>query len=454
LRRLAGAVEAARIEQLRAQERLDAKVLREQHLVEGIRGLEEAIGSAAREIGEDQERREEARKAAAAEADATEGLEAQQKACREAVSRDDARMQEIRGRMDAATNELRALEERLDAANERLSTERARQTELKTGMNALVERSREEMGVDLAAVYETWHDDPAEDWATVAAEVQELKDRIARLGNVNLAAIDELQAVEERSEFLHRERDDLTGSQASLQEVLKSIEKQSTALFLETFNTVREHFVVIFRKLFNGGKAEIVLEDETKPLECSIDIKARPPGKELRSITLLSGGERTMTAVALLFAILRSNPAPCALLDEVDAALDEDNTERFGRMLDEFLAKTQFIIVTHSKRTMDKADLLVGVTMPERGVSRRVAVKLAQIANDGSIRDLDALNRAAAKEAREAPAAAEVAAESVAPTPPDRVVVPLGNGASNGHQEPPAPATDAAVAAEESAAVT
>ena len=273
-------------------------------------------------------------------------------------------------------------------------------------MTGLVDRSREEIAVDLAALYETWHDDPAEDWDAVTTEVQELKDRLARLGNVNLAAIDELVAVEQRSEFLHREQDDLTRSQGSLSEVLKSIEKQSTALFLETFNTVREHFVVIFRKLFNGGKAEIVLEDETKPLECGIEIKARPPGKELRSITLLSGGERTMTAVALLFAILRSNPAPCALLDEVDAALDEDNTERFGRMLDEFLSKTQFIIVTHSKRTMDKADLLVGVTMPERGVSRRVAVKLAQIANDGTIRDIEAVNRAAAQEARAAGASA------------------------------------------------
>jgi chromosome segregation protein len=266
---------------------------------------------------------------------------------------------------------------------------------------------------------------------------------------VNLAAIDELTAVEQRSEFLHREQSDLLASQGSLGEVLKSIEKQSSALFLETFNTVREHFVVIFRKMFNGGKAEIVLEDETKPLECGIEIKARPPGNELRSISLLSGGERTMTAVALLFSILRSNPAPCALLDEVDAALDEDNTERFGRMLDEFLSKTQFIIVTHSKRTMDKADLLVGVTMPERGVSRRVGVKLSQIASDGTIRDIDAVNRAAAKEAREAAPEEAPALSSAAPAaaPPTAPIV-----VSNGVNELPA-AESASVQSETEAAV-
>jgi hypothetical protein len=133
----------------------------------------------------------------------------------------------------------------------------------------------------------------------------------------------------------------------------------------------------------------------------------------MRAITLLSGGERTMTAVSLLFSILRANPTPCALLDEVDAALDEDNTDRFGNMLDEFLEKSQFIVITHSKRTMEKASTLVGVTMPERGVSRRVTVRLEQVGNDGEIRDVDAMNKAAsvATQSDEASAPAKVAAE-------------------------------------------
>jgi chromosome segregation protein len=433
LRRLSEAVQSARVEQARAQERLDSKVLIEQHLTDAIRAAEEALGSAVREIGEDQERRETARQAAADESAAAQALETKQHSAKDSALAEESRVQAIRGRMDSVAGELRVLETNLDAANERLATERGRHTELKTVMTGLVERSREELSVDLSQLYETWSDDPAEDWDQVTSQVQELKDRLTRLGNVNLAAIDELAAVEQRSEFLHREKEDLDRSQASLTEVLKSIEKQSSSLFLETFNTVREHFVVIFRKLFNGGKAEILLEDETKPLECGIEIKARPPGKELRSITLLSGGERTMTAVALLFAILRSNPAPCALLDEVDAALDEDNTERFGRMLDEFIGKTQFIIVTHSKRTMDKADLLVGVTMPERGVSRRVAVKLTQIAADGTIKDVDALNRAAIKEARERAQAAEEDGGDEGPAPS----APPAAAASNGHPAAP-----------------
>jgi chromosome segregation protein len=241
------------------------------------------------------------------------------------------------------------------------------------------------------------------DWAALAGDAKDLKERLGRLGNVNLAAIDELTEQERRAEFLGREEEDLLKSRDALHDALKNIEKQTTAMFLDAFNVVREHFGVIFRKLFHGGKAELFLEDETKPLECGIEIRARPPGKEVRLLGQLSGGERTMVAVSLLFSILRANPTPCALLDEVDAALDEDNTERFGRMLDEFLASSQFIIVTHSKRTMDKANLLIGVTMPERGVSRRVAVKLEQVGADGTLRDVDALNRAAAAEKQASP---------------------------------------------------
>jgi chromosome segregation protein len=176
---------------------------------------------------------------------------------------------------------------------------------------------------------------------------------------------------------------------------------------------VREHFAVIFRKLFGGGKADILLENPELPLECGIDIKARPPGKELRSITLLSGGERSLTAVALLFAIFKAHPCPCAFMDEVDAALDEDNTERFVRLVEESRDDAQFIVVTHSKRTMEHAGLLYGVTMPERGVSRRVAVRLEQMDEEGRIRDLEALNREAARQA----AAETVAAERPAPAP-------------------------------------
>src|SRR5207253_9054368 len=138
---------------------------------------------------------------------------------------------------------------------------------------------------------------------------------------------------------------------------------------------VRTHFQELFRKLFGGGMADLVLEDEHDVLESGLEIIARPPGKELRSISLMSGGEKTLTAVALLLAIFRSKPSPFCLLDEVDAALDEANTARLAAVLREFLDRSQFIIVTHSKRTMAAADVLYGVTMEETGVSKRVAVR-------------------------------------------------------------------------------
>src|SRR6202030_1759815 len=153
------------------------------------------------------------------------------------------------------------------------------------------------------------------------------------------------------------------------------INVDSRRLFLDTFQTIRAHFQELFRKLFGGGMADIVLEDESDVLESGIEIIARPPGKELRSISLMSGGEKTMTAVALLLAIFRSKPSPFCILDEVDAALDEANIGRFTAVLREFLDLSQFILITHSKRTMSCCDMLYGVTMQESGVSTRMAVR-------------------------------------------------------------------------------
>jgi chromosome segregation protein len=149
-------------------------------------------------------------------------------------------------------------------------------------------------------------------------------------------------------------------------------------MFTETFKAIRDNYQSLFRKLFGGGKADIILEDDQDVLEAGIEIIARPPGKELRSISLLSGGEKTMATVALLFAIFRSKPSPFCILDEVDAALDESNNDRFNRIVQEFLDQSQFILITHSKRTMSMADTLYGVTMQEAGVSRRVSVRFEE----------------------------------------------------------------------------
>ena len=213
-------------------------------------------------------------------------------------------------------------------------------------------------------------------------EIEELRRKLARLGSVNLDALQELAELEARAGALHIQYDDLTSAQKALQEIIAKINNDSRKLFSETFATIRTHFQELFRKLFGGGMAEIVLEDDNDILECGIEVIARPPGKELRSISLMSGGEKTLTAVALLLAIFRSKPSPFCILDEVDAALDEANIGRFTSVLRDFLDRSQFILITHSKRTMACADMLYGITMQESGISRRIAVRFEDWPDD------------------------------------------------------------------------
>jgi chromosome segregation protein len=219
------------------------------------------------------------------------------------------------------------------------------------------------------------------------AEIEELRRKLSRLGSVNLDALQELAELEGRAGALRLQFEDLTAAQKSLQEIIAIINGDSRRLFTETFTTVRGHFQELFRKLFGGGMADVVLEDEADVLESGIEIVARPPGKELRSISLMSGGEKTMTAVALLLAVFRSKPSPFCILDEVDAALDEANIGRFTDVLRDFLDRSQFILITHSKRTMACADVLYGVTMAESGVSRRMAVRFEDWPDDERQRD-------------------------------------------------------------------
>ena len=185
-----------------------------------------------------------------------------------------------------------------------------------------------------------------------------------------------------RAASLQAQYDDLASAKRSLEEIIAKINDDSRRLFTETFATIRTNFQELFRKLFGGGMADAVLEDEADILESGIEIIARPPGKELRSISLMSGGEKTMTAVALLLAIFRSKPSPFCILDEVDAALDEANIGRFTSVLRDFLDRSHFIIVTHSKRTMSVCDVLYGITMQESGISKRVAVRFEDWPDD------------------------------------------------------------------------
>ena len=212
-------------------------------------------------------------------------------------------------------------------------------------------------------------------WDRIEEIVAELTERVDSMGPVNIEAIQEYDELEQRQVFLEKQNEDLVNSKAELLEVISKINRTTKELFAETFVKIRDNFQVMFTELFGGGKANLMLADESDPLESGIEIIAKPPGKQLQSITLLSGGERTMTAVSLLFAIYMVKPSPFCVLDEMDAPLDESNISRFIKILDRFVNQSQFVVITHNKRTISRADMLYGVTMEEHGVSKLVSVK-------------------------------------------------------------------------------
>jgi chromosome segregation protein len=210
-----------------------------------------------------------------------------------------------------------------------------------------------------------------------AERVTELKEKVDKIGSVNVDAIHEYEELKTRFDFLVGQRDDLTTSMEDLQKAIQKINKTSKIRFQEAFDSVNERFQKLFPKLFQGGKARLVLTDEQSVLESGVDIIAQPPGKKLQSVTLLSGGEKALTAVALIFSLFLHRPSPFCLLDEVDAPLDDANIDRFNEIIREMTKLSQFILITHNKRTMELADTLYGVTMEERGASKVISLSLS-----------------------------------------------------------------------------
>ena len=210
-------------------------------------------------------------------------------------------------------------------------------------------------------------------------EIYRIKKEIQKLGAVNINAIDDVKVLLERYEKKSSQVADLSKAESELTEIIKDLSTEMTTRFDTAFQKVSENFKVTFRELFGGGNAklELIESESGDPLEAGVDIVAEPPGKKLQNITLLSGGEKALTAIAILFSILKLRPMPFCLLDEIEAALDDSNVERFAQYLKRFSKVTQFIVITHRKPTMELADSLYGVTMEEKGVSRTVSVKLA-----------------------------------------------------------------------------
>jgi len=274
-------------------------------------------------------------------------------------------------------NQIDECREEYRAHEQEINDLRLKENEFKIKIVNLEERIRDDYHVELSEFDLKNKDEVDEsfDWDSISQEIEQLRGKIGRMGNINLEAIQEQKELETREAHLKSQLEDLQKSENTLKDIIKKINLTSRELFEKTFHDIKNNFREIFRKLFGGGKADIILEEDVDILDAGIDIIAQPPGKDLRSITLFSGGEKVMTTIALLFAVFQSKPSPFCILDEVDAALDENNINRFIHILKEFTKTSQFLIITHSKQTMSIADVLYGITMEEAGVSKKVSVK-------------------------------------------------------------------------------
>lgn len=312
-------------------------------------------------------------RAAAAEKERLE-IEEQEKAARAALSG-------LEGEISSRNQELSTKEEDLKKKNGLLARAQSEiekmqieVTEIRTEIKDLHAGFTERFSRDLSE-FETRIPDlqPNRD---LRPRLAELREEMRKLGQVNLMAPEEFAEVKDRFDFLTGQLGDLTRAREDLKRVTTEIRTESTELFLDTYNKVKKNFHTVFRRLFGGGRAELRLENPDAPLESGIEILAQPPGKKLESIDLLSGGERSLTGVSLMFAIYMVKPSPFCMLDEIDAALDEENVGRLANLLKEFAGNSQFIVITHNKRTVAGADVLYGVTMEESGVSKLVAIRL------------------------------------------------------------------------------
>ena len=310
-------------------------------------------------------------------------------------------------------------------AQEKVHQQKSRIEQLRLQRQQLAERMLDDYGIDIAkaetetnspklAIAATPDDEPeaeavdeepgnvAEEPETpfsnrdeIDSEISDLRKKLSSIGSVNLDALQELEDLESRYLAMDQQYQDLVQAKETLQKIITRIDNDSRKLFVETLEIIRGNFQKLFRQTFGGGKADIILEPDVDPLEAGVDIIATPPGKPEFNNSLLSGGEKALTAVSLLMAIFQFRPSPFCVLDEVDAPFDEANIGRFIDVLKSFLGWTKFVIVTHSKKTMTAATTLYGITMQESGVSKRVSVRFEDVSDDGHISE-DAIKRESA----------------------------------------------------------
>ena len=292
----------------------------------------------------------------------------------EEVITDEENLREKEESVKEMEKESKDLSRNIQELTETISKIELKQSEIKIQRAHIEERTFEDFNVGLTELLNR----PAEEFDVKEVEqaTRELKEKIGRMGEVNLAALSDFRTTNERYLFLKTQQDDLADSIHLLHQTIERINRTTKQRFLDTFEKVNEKFKETFAHLFRGGKAELSLTDESNPLESGVEISANPLGKRMQNLTLLSGGEKAMTAIALIFSVFKVRPSPFCLLDEVDAPLDEANVVRFQEMLKQMSENTQFILITHNQKTMSFADVLYGITMEERGVSKAVSVNL------------------------------------------------------------------------------
>ncbi len=319
--------------------------------------------------------------------------------------------------LERLRQEARQVAARARAVEQERSQVQVRQAEVATRASALAQRNADEFQVDLAELHRGWQRPGEEHWAGARERLAALDEELARLGPVNLAALDELEEAQAREAFLARGHDDLVAARDKLTEVIAGIDGTCRRLFEDTYRQVRANFQALFRKLFGGGSADLRLERwetvieqagpeepprevrrEVDVLEAGLEIVAQPPGKNPKIITQLSGGEKALTAIALLFAVYQTRPSPFCILDEVDAPLDDANVDVYNSVVREFVRGhadgstadgarkgSQFVVITHKKRTMQRADAIYGITQNERGVSTKISVGIADLDGQGEL---------------------------------------------------------------------
>ncbi len=377
---LAHTVTEARIAAADARREVETLERRRSELAERIRELEHRASEREEQWQDAQQKLEDSARAAAAARDSLQPLEDEERLHQ-------SRLEATRRERDQVAEEIRQHEQQLRQARADLDEVRRQRSELdvvvaelRTRQQSLLDRVTSDHRVTIeeiqSAVRPEGDDVPAEDhldaWEAVVAE---MRARLDSMGPVNLVAIEEYKELEQRLSFLSAQQDDLLKSKQQLLDLIRRINQTSTEMFRTTFEQVNAKFGETFARLFHGGTAKLVLVDEGDVLESGIEIIARPPGKKLQSVSLLSGGERTMTAVALLFALYAIKPSPFCVLDEIDAALDESNIGRFIGLLREYLDRSQFIVITHNRQTIAAANTIYGVTMEQRGVSKIMSMR-------------------------------------------------------------------------------